>query len=288
MGAIRSRFINSNCENACIFTIAPVSLLRYNLGMVQKRAAALFLFFPFLIFHVGNVLNAQESPSDFQNDDIVETEKQIDTTEDNSFWKKVNWAVHGGILFFTGNEKQGADPSPVVPSLGVSASYSFNDQLKLEIAENIYVNNYEYNTALEMPLPCNLANRSALVIGFLTSFQVVWSLPWTVPVGNTEISFRAYAGPAIDIRIAFLAMGLNHPDDFTGDIKTDPKLQTDAIGKYFWNDGHWFYPVIGIGADYPINEKFLLGLDLRLWIPLSTSEDLRFGVGLRFTPRKNI
>jgi hypothetical protein len=91
----------------------------------------------------------------------------------------------------------------------------------------------------------------------------------------------------MDIRIVVKAFGLKHPDDFnTGDIETDVELQKDAIRKYFWGNGHWFYAAIGAGADFPINEKFYLGVDIRFWYPLSSATDWRLGLGLRVTPRK--
>jgi len=87
-----------------------------------------------------------------------------------------------------------------------------------------------------------------------------------------------------------------HPDDYSsGNIETDASLQTEAIRKYFWSDSRWFFPVFGAGMDFPINENFLLGFDLRTWFPvyrLWTDKDLpaidgwRFGVGIRLTPRK--
>jgi hypothetical protein len=105
-----------------------------------------------------------------------------------------------------------------------------------------------------------------------------------------------YGGPAADLRIVTLAIGLNHPADFTGDIETDAQLQTDAIRRYFWSQGRWFFPVLGAGMDFPINEKFLLGFDLRVWFPLYrlwTDKHLpaidgwRFGAGFRITPRRD-
>ena len=193
-------------------------------------------------------------------------------------------AFRGSLLIFnSGNAVRGADPAPILPSFGISAVYNYNDRFKFELTEDIYFTNYEYNAELGKPFPCNQENRSAFVLGFLTGFQVTY----TIPIGTTGINVRAFAGPVMDIRIVLLAFGLKHPDDFTGSLDTDPRLQTDAIRKYFWSNGHWFYPVIGAGADYPLNEKFLIGLDSRLWFPLSSADDWRFGIGFRITPRKS-
>jgi hypothetical protein len=54
-------------------------------------------------------------------------------------------------------------------------------------------------------------------------------------------------------------------------------------------------PVVGAGIDFPILERFLLGIDLRLWIPaykawakdnVPAIDGWRFGAGFRITPRK--
>ena len=55
-------------------------------------------------------------------------------------------------------------------------------------------------------------------------------------------------------------------------------------------------PVFGAGMDFPLNDKLLLGFDLRAWFPvykLWTNDNTpaidgwRFGAGLRITPRKD-
>ena len=209
-----------------------------------------------------------------------------------SFSDDIAWATRGSLFYFaTGAGKQGADPAPVLPSIGFSAAWRFWGPLSLELSEDLYFTNYEYNTALGRPLPSGSENRSAFVMGFLTGIQ----LTGTFPIDNKGIDIRVYGGPAMDLRMVFLAFGLNHPGDFTGDIETDAELQTDAIREYFWKKGRWLMPVLGTGMDFPLNEKFLIGFDLRAWFPvyrLWTNEDVpkidgwRFGAGLRITPRK--
>ena len=209
----------------------------------------------------------------------------------NPFLERSSWAARGSILYFAAdNGKVGADPAAVLPSLGGTFSYKFNNYLSLEFTEDFYMKNYEYNSELQYAMACNPENRSALVIGFITGLQLTYSLP----IGRTGFGLRFFAGPGIDLRIVVLAAGLKHPADFTGNIETDARLQTEAIRKYFWSEGRWFYPVAGIGADYAISEKFVLGLDLRVWFPLyrqSADQHLpaidgwRFGAGFRIAPR---
>jgi len=208
----------------------------------------------------------------------------------NTAFAQFNWAVRGGILFFGADNGSGADPAPILPSLGASFSWKILDNLRIEVTEDIYIKDYEYNTELEYAMPCNPENRSALVIGFLTGVQATG----VFPVGDKGMIARVFGGPAIDIRIITLAAGLNHPSDTQGDIETNAQLQTDKIAEYLWGEGRWFLPVVGAGMDFPLSEKFLLGFDLRVWFPLyrlSADKDLpaidgwRFGVGFRITPR---
>ena len=210
-----------------------------------------------------------------------------------SFVDNINWATGGSLFYFaSGAGKQGADPAPIIPSVGFSCAWQFWGPLRLELTEDIYFTNYEYNTTLGYPLPCNPENRSTFVMGFLTGMQ----LTGFFPIGGKGTGVRVYGGPAADFRLIVLAFGLNHSSDFTGSIETDAQLQTNAIREYFWNKGRWFLPVAGAGMDFPLNEKFLLGFDLRTWFPIyrlgkadqhiPKIDGWRFGFGLRITPRK--
>jgi hypothetical protein len=210
----------------------------------------------------------------------------------DSFWNNVNWSARASILYFAAdNGKQNADPAPVLPSMGGSAEWQFWGPLRLEFSEDVYFTNYEYNSTLGYAMPCNPENRCAFVMGFITGFQMTGFFP----LGKNGTGLRVYGGPAADLRLVVQAFGLNPNDYNSGDIETDARLQTDAIRKYFWSDSRWFLPVFGAGMDFPINENFLLGFDLRTWFPvyrLWTDKDLpaidgwRFGVGIRLTPRK--
>jgi hypothetical protein len=200
----------------------------------------------------------------------------------------LSWALHGNIFYFAADNGVDSDPAPIIPSGGFSLALQLLRLLKIELTQDIYFTNYEYNAALGYPMACNPENRSAFVMGFITGINAVLF----VPIGDG--AFRFYGGPAADLRIVTLAIGLNHPADFTGDIYTDAQLQTDAISKYFWEEGRWFMPVAGLGFDFPLNERFLLGFDLRTWFPVYkiwTNDNVpaidgwRFCAGLRITIR---
>ena len=210
----------------------------------------------------------------------------------NPFLDRLYWDIRGTMLFLAAkNGSQGADPFPILPSLGASASWKVAGPLWVEAAEDIYFTNYEYNAEYGYPMASNPENRSAFVMGFITGLQATGNFP----IGKTGIGIRGYGGLTMDIRLVMLAFGLKHPADFTGELETDARMQTDAIRKYFWSEGRWFYPVAGIGVDFPVNDKFLLGIDFRTWFPLYrmwTDRELpsidgwRFGIGFRLTPRK--
>ena len=209
----------------------------------------------------------------------------------NPFLDNITWAAHGSVFYFAADNGQGADPAPIIVSAGASAAYRLLNFLKIEMTEDIYFHNYEYNWQLKYAMPCNPENRSAFVMGFLTGFQLTGSFPIT----KSGIGLRVFGGPAIDIRIVVKAFGLNHPDDYLGD-ENDVMRQTKAIREYMWGSGRFFYPVAGFGMDFPVNEKLFLGFDIRAWFPLYrmwTDNDLpkkdgwRFGVGLRVTPRRS-
>jgi len=220
----------------------------------------------------------------------------------NPFLDNINLAFSGSLLYFASDNREyayktplqespKADPAAILPSAGISAGWQMWTYLRFELTEDIYFKNYEYNTELNYAMPCNPENREAFVAGFLTGFQ----LTGTIPIGKSGMVIRAYGGPTVDIRLVITAFGLHPVLDFQGDER-DAKAKTSSIRKYLWGEGRWFHPVAGIGMDFPVNEKFLLGFDIRTWFPIYrqwTDKELakihgyRFGIGLRITPRKN-
>ena len=196
----------------------------------------------------------------------------------DSFLDDIHLAGLAGIFYFAADNGVNSDSAPIIPALGVSAGWQFVNFLRLELTEDIYFQNYEYNTVRGYPMACNPENRAALVIGFVTGIQ----LTGLFPVGEKGIQIRAYGGPAADIRLVLPAV-------------SGAQTETDAIAKYFWSDARWFMPTVGFGMDFPLNEKFFLGFDLRTWVPVyklwakdgaPAVDGWRFGIGLRITPRK--
>jgi hypothetical protein len=179
-------------------------------------------------------------------------------------------------------------PLPLLPSPGVALAYGIRGPLELELSLDLYFTHYSYDWDLARPLPVELENRSAFVAGALTGLQ----LGARIPLGERG-RLRFYAGPAADIRMVFIAGGLNDADL----VKDDPAgapMQTDAVRKYFWERGRWLLPFAGAGYDFPVNDSIFVGIDLRVWFPvyrLWTGEDLpplegwRFGPAFRITLR---
>jgi len=199
----------------------------------------------------------------------------------------ITWSVDGSILYYPEDNGYAGDPAPLLPSLGAALALQLKGYLWFEFTEDLYFTHYAYNTTLNRAVPAAIENRSAFVFGFLTGFQLLGRFPL-----GKNMYLRVFGGPAADFRIVALAENL-HPDDFSGNPDTDAQMQTDAISEYFWGKGRWFLPVAGLGMDFVINEKFLLGFDMRVWFPvyqLYTGEDLppiegwRFGLGFRISP----
>jgi len=198
-----------------------------------------------------------------------------------SFFGKISWFAEGSVLFFPEDNGVHSDPMPVLPSPGMGASYPFTDNFRLELTLDLYWTNYGYSYVLDRAVPAAIENRSAQVIGPLLAVQAAGFFDIT-----SFMTVRVYGGPAADLRIVFIAA------DLRSDDMDDASMQTDSVRNYFWSSGRWFMPVMGTGADFTINPRFKLGIDLRVWAPiyrLWTNEELpsiegwRFGAGLRFT-----
>jgi hypothetical protein len=239
--------------------IARIIFLRYienmNVFLPRPKQIAVLLFFSLIMFIPVNSVSA-----------------------DN-----LKGSITGNILCFPADNGVASDPFPILPSLGGVLSLKLVGPLRIEFTEDIYIKDYEFDPSLGYPAGSNPENRHALVIGFITGLQFTGNFS----LGNKGAAFRIYAGPAADLRVVALAVGLNHPSD------KDAQSQADAIRDYFWSGARWFMPAAGIGMDFPINEKFLLGFDLRAWFPVYkkwTDENLpaiegwRFGAGIRITP----
>ncbi|MDR1655539.1 MAG: hypothetical protein LBR96_06020 [Treponema sp.] len=201
------------------------------------------------------------------------------------FLDRFSWAFGGSIRIFPEDNGMRGDPMPVLPVPSLSAAFRIWGPIHTELSLDVYYTHYGYDFELGRAVPYAIENRSAQVWGFLTGIGVQGR--FGLPKGFV---LRGTGGIAMDLRIIAIAGDLNDVD-FTGDEK-DPGVQTDAIKDYFWGEGRWLFPFLGVGFDFPASSKFLVGLDGRVWFPLYralTGEDLppmegwRFGFGIRIT-----
>lgn len=246
--------------------------------MLEKVAAICYIFVMGKRFFLVRVLFA-----------LIFTAVFAFPADAQGFFGKVSWLVEGSVLFFPEDNGMDSDPMPVLPSLGLGASYEAVKASKLgfslELTLNFYMTHYGYSDELGRAVPNAIENRTARVIGFLMGIHAVGFYDV-----NSFMTARVYAGPAADLRAVIMAAGLNEGLDDLAAIRKD----VDSVRNYFWSKGRWFMPVAGAGLDFAVNETFKLGLDFRVWMPiyrLWTGEDLpaiegwRFGMGFRLTIR---
>ncbi|MDR1596488.1 MAG: hypothetical protein LBR99_02170 [Treponema sp.] len=197
------------------------------------------------------------------------------------YTEKFSLSFLGSVLFFPEDNGLNSDSGPILPSIGISAAWPLVKALKLELSLDLYGTYYAYSYNLDRAVPAIPDNRSSFVIGSILGVQAQGAFPL-----SDKMQVRVYGGPAADLRICFVADGLE------GNDKEDASEETDAISGYFWGKGRWFMPVTGAGMDFMITEKIRLGFDTRIWLPayrlwtgesLSFIEGWRFGFGIRFS-----
>ncbi len=194
------------------------------------------------------------------------------------------WAIQFSLAFIPEDNGTAGDPSPLIPSFGVSWGHSFASWVAFEPSLDFFSTYYGYETTLERAIPLALENRRSLVIGTLLS------LPFRFSVTLAErFRLNLLLGPAFDLRLCLIADGLQDSD------LEDATEQTSRAFSYFWSEGRWFRPLSGLGADWRDSRGRRFGLDLRAWMPLYrawTDEDAFWAEGwvweasFRFTPAK--
>jgi hypothetical protein len=203
--------------------------------------------------------------------------------EAQGFLDEITWFGAGSILFFPENNGNESDPMPILPSPGLGISYPLTDFLKTELTLDFYLTHYGFSDKLGRPVPNAIENRTARVIGSVFALQAAAHFDLT-----SYLTLRVFGGPAADLRIVLVAANLKEGLDPMDDIRR----QTNLVRNYFWSRGRWFLPVVGVGTDLTVNDRFRLGVDIRTWIPMYriwTEENLplvegwRFGMGVRVT-----
>jgi hypothetical protein len=203
--------------------------------------------------------------------------------EAQGFFSRLSWSAGGSILFFPEDNGMDSDPMPVLPSPGLAVAYPVYGPMWAELTLDLYFTHYGYKDELGRAIPEAIEKRSSQVWAFVLGAQAVARFSPT-----SLIDLRAYGGFAADMRLVLLAEDLNEGlDDLDG-----LRGVTNKVRNYFWGQGRWFLPLIGSGIDFNLNERFKLGMDVRMWIPLYklwTDEGFfkidgwRFGTGVRLS-----
>ncbi|MDR2096477.1 MAG: hypothetical protein LBP76_13325 [Treponema sp.] len=203
----------------------------------------------------------------------------------DSLRRNIFWSFRGSIVVMPEDNGLESDPTPVLPVFGLAVAFPlpFIKSASLETSLDLYYNNYGYSDSLQRAVPLAIENRWTQVLGFVLGIHFLS----TIPI-NSLLNFRVSGGFAADLRLCLIAADLNSYE------MDDASEQTRKVSDYFWGQGRWFLPVLGGGLDFTLNEKFLLGLDLRAWFPvyrLWTGENepfiegWRFGAGIKLTIR---
>jgi hypothetical protein len=172
------------------------------------------------------------------------------------------------------------DPMPILPSFGAAVDYMIFGPLGVEASLDFYGTDYGYSYELDRAVPAAIENRSAFVVGSVLGIQILGRFDFT-----DRMTLRVFGGPAVDMRISFLSYGLDQDEIDENNGKNITAI-VDDISSYFWTQYRWFMPVAGIGFDYRILPKIMLGFDGRVWFPLYrlwSGEDLSPMEGWRFS-----
>ena len=233
----------------------------------------------FLLFIAGLLLCCAAFPL-FSEESEIEKPAGV-----RDFFKKISWFAEASVLFFPEDNGLNSDPMPVLPSPGMGTSFPFTNMFRMELTLDLYFTHYGFCDTLNRAIPNAIENRTARVAGSILGLQAALHYDIT-----HFMTVRAFAGPAADLRIIIMAANLTEGLDDLAAIREE----VDLVRDYFWSSGRWFMPVMGLGADFTLNPRFRMGIDLRVWAPayrLWTNEDLpaiegwRFGPGLRLTIR---
>ncbi|MDL2229759.1 hypothetical protein LJC14_05870 [Treponema sp. OttesenSCG-928-L16] len=190
------------------------------------------------------------------------------------FFSSLAWSFSASVYTIPEDNGSEGAPTPVLISAGTAAAYQIRDTFWMELSLDFYGTFYGYSESLDRAVPVTQENRWSFVLGSILGIQGVYKYDI-----NDKFTLRAYGGPAADMRICFIASGIEGTERETASQKNSD------IAAYFWGKGRWFTPVAGFGMDYAALDNLKLGLDIRIWMPaykLWTGESLPFIEGWRF------
>ncbi|MDR2795511.1 MAG: hypothetical protein LBB47_02220, partial [Spirochaetaceae bacterium] len=128
----------------------------------------------------------------------------------SNWFNKTIFSFGGSILIFQEDYGFEAAPIPVLPAPGfafalppVGAGFA---RAALETTLDMYFTYYKYSYELNRPVPAEIENRSAFVLGPILALQVQGR------INLNKIRLRLNAGLSADFRIVLLAPDLNEAD----------------------------------------------------------------------------
>lgn len=200
-----------------------------------------------------------------------------------TLFQRMYWSFGGSIIFIMEDNGLESDPMPIAPAAGLALDYPVARFFNVEATLDIYGTYYAYSTSLGRAVPAAVENRSSFVLGPVLAVQAVLRFPI-----SRIAELRCYGGPAADLRMCLAAGGLEAAD------RVDAAAERRKVASYFWSRARWFLPVAGLGVDFRVSSRLVLGLDARVWFPLYkvwTGENLpkvegwRIGLGFRASIR---
>jgi hypothetical protein len=231
-------------------------------------------------------IDAQEGEG-FDEDGAVEnTEDNAEEVSSVKRWlNKTTFSFGASILVFQEDYGFDAAPVPILPAPSIAfmlpplGSGFMGGALELTL--DMYFTHYKYSYELNRPVPAEIENRSAFVLGSVLALQVQGYFR------VNKFRLRLNAGIAGDFRLVLLAEDLNEAD------LDDANKQKDEIIDFFSQIGQILFPTVCLGMDFQITPHWAGGIDLRVWAPSDFSGideqflGWRFGIGFRAFKKAN-
>ncbi len=163
------------------------------------------------------------------------------------------------------------------PSLGISTNlgleYEFMPVKYLSLLPSLDVSIFHYaflftdsaDLTKGRAYICELENRTAMTMSFLLDIPIMARFD----IYSWVLSFGA--GVAFFIRGAFLEPGVKADSPNYYDIPA--KKELNLINSYFWKNGRFFYPSLGLKTEYIFKSGWKVGLKFKSFIPIFNAWD---------------
>ena len=167
-------------------------------------------------------------------------------------------------------------PSPINFQLSLGMLWPNYTEIAVQpLISFFYMNHLWYE---DRALPAEIENRTSDTLSFLVQVPAAFSLF----LKNSRFQF--IVGPAVMARLTLLARGVS--PDATGYLGT-ASADINAINRWFWSDGRWFYATAGISWLYHITPQLRTGLTVNASVPVGailkdkTAQGLLISTGIK-------